>query len=267
LDYCKHIASFVLLVFGLSAATPQPDAAQIVKRSIAANEQTWKEAPNWSFKERDAQPKDGGVVSKTYQVLMIEGSQYNKRIAENDMPLSPEETAKEEEKLKREIHKRRSESPAERAKRIGKYQREREQDHAMMREMTDAFEFRLLGTENVRGRLAYVLEATPKAGYVPKNRDAKVLTGMEGKLYVDETTYQWARVHVEVIHPVSFYGFLAKVEPGTRIDLEQAPVADGLWFPIRFSQEVKATALGIINENKTEEETYSEYCPMGKALR
>jgi hypothetical protein len=251
----------------LAQAANPLDSVQIIKRSVAASERSWKEAPAWSFKERDAQPKNGAITSKTYQVLMIEGSQYNKLLSQNDKPLSAEEAAKEEEKLRHEIQKRRAESPAERAKRVGKYQREREQDHAMMREMTEAFDFRLLGVESVRGHPAYVLEASPKPGYVPKSRDAKVLTGMKGKLYVDKASFQWARVHAEVTQPVSFYGFVAKVEPGTHFVLEQAPVSGSLWLPIRFVQEVKATALGIINENRSEEETYSDYCPMERALR
>ena len=136
----------------------------------------------------------------------------------------------------------------------------------MMLEMVSAFDFKPVGEENVRGRPAYVFEASPKAGYVPKNRDAKVLTGMKGKLWVDKRTFQWAKVQAEVITPVSFYGFLANVKPGTSFLLEQAPVAGGLWFPVRFHQQVNAKAFGIINENSVDEETYSDYRPLSQVL-
>ena len=188
--------------------------------------------------------------SQTYQVFVIEGSQYNKLIALNDHPLSPEQSAKEEQKLKDEIRKRKNEAPAERNKRVQDYRRERNQDHAMMLEMMNAFVFTPAGEESVRGRATYVLDATPKPGYTPKNRDTKVLTGMKGRLYVDKATFQWVKVQAEVTNPVSFYGFLAKVEPGTRFFLEQAPVSSRLWFPIHFRQEVNATALGVIHRDK-----------------
>jgi len=197
---------------------------------------------------------------------MMEGSQYNQLIAKNDRPLSSEEQAAEEKKLKQEIRKRKSESADERSKRIGKYQQERNQDHAMMLEMVSAFDFLPAGEQDVRGRPAYVFEASPKPGYVPKSRDAKVLTGMKGRLWVDKGTFQWAKVQAEVIKPVSFYGFLARVEPGTSFLLEQAPVTGRIWLPIQFRQQVSAKALGIISENSFEEETYSNYKPLSQAL-
>ncbi len=254
---------FILSGIGWAAGS---SSDEIIRRSVAAGERNWKAAPGWSYKERDADPKAGENSSKTYRVLMIEGSQYNKLVAKNDQPLSPDEQAAEEKQLQQEIRKRKSESRNERSKRINKYQKERNQDHAMMLEMVSAFDFKPVGEENVRGRPAYVFEAAPKTGYVPKNRDAKVLTGMKGKLWVDKRTFQWAKVQAEVITPVSFYGFLAKVKPGTSFLLEQAPVAGGLWFPVRFHQQVNAKALGIINESSVDEETYSDYRPLSQVL-
>jgi hypothetical protein len=253
----------VFLACGVACAAALP-GSQIIRRSIAANERSWRAAPGWSFKERDV-TKEGGN-SKTYRVLMIDGSQYNLLLAINDHPLSPEEKAAEEEKLQEEIRKRKNETPGERSKRIGRYRQERNQDNAMMLEMADAFNFRPAGEESIGGRPAYVFDASPKPGYVPKNRDAKVLTGMKGRLWVDKRTFQWAKVQAEVITPVSFYGFLAKVEPGTSFLLEQAPVAAGLWFPIRFREQVNAKALGVIDENSLDEETYSDYQPLSQAL-
>jgi hypothetical protein len=253
----------IACVIGRAASLPTDE---IIRRSVAASERNWRAAPIWSYHERDAKPNGRGNSSKTYRVLMIEGSQYNQLVAKNDQPLSPDEQAAEEKKLEQEIRKRKSESPSERSKRISKYQQERNQDHAMMLEMVSAFDFTPAGEENVRGRPAYVFEASPKPGYVPKNRDAKVLTGMKGRLWVDKGTFQWAKVQAEVTTPISFYGFLARVEPGTSFLLEQAPVAGRIWFPIRFRQQVSAKALGIINENSLDEETYSDYKPMSQAL-
>ena len=135
-----------------------------------------------------------------------------------------------------------------------------------MLEMVNAFDFTPAGEEDVRGQPAYVFEPRRNQAMSPKSRDAKVLTGMKGRLWVDKGTFQWAKVQAEVIKPISFYGFLAKVEPGTSFLLEQAPVADRIWFPIRFRQQVSAKALGIINENSLDEETYSDYKPLSQAL-
>ncbi len=250
-------------IVSLAAGSPQPDAAEIVQRSVQKIEADWKRAPEFSYIERDVQTKrHGAPVIKTYEVLMIDGSQYNRLIAVNDHPLTGGEKAAEEEKLKAEVLRRGRESDRDRQRRIAKYRKEREQYHAMLKEMVDAFTFSLAGEATIDGHSCWVLDAAPKPDYQSKNRDTKVLSGMKGRLWVDKAQYEWVRIDAEVIHPVSLYGIVAKVGPGTRFFLEQAPVAGNLWLPKHFSVKVNASALGFINENSTDDETYRDYKPM-----
>jgi hypothetical protein len=58
------------------------------------------------------------------------------------------------------------------------------------------------------------------------------------------------------------FAFLARVGPGTRFLLEQEPVAGDLWLPKHFSMHVNASALGFINEDSVDDETYRDYRPM-----
>jgi hypothetical protein len=243
------------------------DVQSIIRKSVAVTEADWKEAPKYSFVERDAESKkDRDKTIKTYEVLMIDGSPYNKLIAINDRPLSKEQQQAEDEKLQSAIASRKDESPKDRRRRIQKYEKERAQDEAIMREMADAFSYRLIAEPTMNGREVYQFEANPKPGYVPKTRDTKVLTGMKGMLWVDKETCQWVKVEAQVIRPVSFYGFFAKVGPGTRFELEQEPVAGNVWMPKHFSVKVNATALGFLNEDSTDDETYRDYRPMTKPL-
>jgi hypothetical protein len=248
------------------ASTAEPAGAnvsEIIKRSSAAMEKDWNAAPGFSFVERDiATRRNGPKVVKTYHVLLIEGSNYNRLIAVNDQPLPKAQEEQEQQKLQRELEKRKHESSSERASRVARYEKERRQDHAMIAEMAQAFDFRLAGSERVEGHDCWVFDATPKPGYQPKMRDAKVLPGMKGKLWVDKQHYQWAKVEGEVIHPVSFYGIFAKVSPGTKFVLEQAPVNGEVWLPKHFSMKVNASALGFISENSTDDETYQDYKPI-----
>ena len=250
-------------VFGATAQAP--DAQAIVRRSTAAIEADWNQAPKYSYIERDVESKRGSKpIVKTYEVLMIEGSPYNRLLATDDKALSQGEQAEEEQKLRAAIEKRQHESKRERAKRIAKYEKERNQDHAMLKEMVDAFDFRLAGEENVGGHDCWVFDASPKRGYQPPNHQAKVLTGMRGKLWVDKRQEQWVKVEAEVFKPVSFYGFFAKVGPGTRFELEQEPVAGDLWLPKRFSMNVSASTFGFISQNAMDDETYRDYKPMSR---
>jgi hypothetical protein len=242
-----------------------PDVQELIRRSVNAIESDWKQAPNYTFVERDVESKkDGAPTVKTYQVLMIEGSPYNRLIAVNDRPLDQAEQAGEQRKLEIETARREHESTRDRNKRTAKYVKERTQNSAMIRAMADAFDFKLTGEEAVNGHDCWVLSASTKPGYQPPSRETKVLTGMQGQLWIDKVQHQWVKVKAEVIKPVSFYGFFAKVGPGTNFVLEQEPIGNGIWLPKKFSMRVKASALGIINENSTDDESYAEYKPVVK---
>jgi hypothetical protein len=246
------------------AASPNPD--DIISKSIAATKSDWAEASRYSYLERDVESKRHDPrTAKTYRVLMIDGSPYNLVTAIEDRPLAPDEKAAEQRKLQREIEKRQKESERERDKRIAKYKKESERDHDMLQEMIAAFEFHLNGEAQVDGRSCWVLDAEPKPVYEPTDHEGHVLKGMKGRLWIDKASYQWVKVHAEVVKPVTFYGFLAKVGPGTAFDLEQAPVAGDVWMPKAFSVSVHASTLGLFSENSTESDTYRDYQPMPQA--
>ena len=263
----KSLLLAALAVCGTAAPATQapPNVQELIRRSVNAIETDWNEAPNYTFVERDVESKHDGVATvKTYQVLMIDGVPYNRLVAINDRPLTPGEQAGEQRKLEIETARREHESNRERNKRLAKYMKERNQDRAMLKAMADAFDFQLVGEETVNGHDCWVLTAKAKPGYQPSNRETKVLTGMTGKLWIDKATDQWVRVQAEVIKPVNFYGFFAKVGPGTNFALEQEPVGDKIWLPKRFSMRVKASALGMFNENSADDETYADYKPILK---
>jgi len=254
-----------LLGSGLLGAVPAvPPAQQIVERSVEKINADWSAAPRYDFRERDILTKKGKRSSKTYAVLMIEGSPYNKLIASDGRPLTPAKTAAEEKKLKQEMERRRAETPGARQKRVAQYQRERRQDNALFREMARAFNFKLTGEETVNGHRCFVVAATPRAGYIPPTRETKVLTGMRGTMWIDEQQYQWVKVHAEVFRPVAFGLFIAHVEPGTSFTLEQQPVQGDLWLPSHFQMSVNAQIL-VLSRQYTDDESYTDYSLAGRA--
>ncbi len=250
----------VAVGFPLASLAETPTADQIIQRSVAANEADWRAAPGYSFTEHDATSKrNNPAEQKTYQVIMIDGSPFERLIADDGHPLSKEQDAIEQRRLAHAIRHWSKQAPDRRAKRIEEYEKERHQDHTMMAEMTKAMKYTLSGETTLSGRPVYILDAMPNPDYVPHSRETKVLTGMKGRLWIDKQTYQWAKVEAEVFRPVEFGMFIAKVGPGTRFELDQAPGPDGHWFPMHFSTNVHASVLGLFNENSTDDETYSNY--------
>ena len=259
-----HLPSRVLvclwfaLAFVPLAFSVEPNTQEIVKLSIAAAEGDWKAISDFSDIERDADTRGGSTTSKTYQVLMIDGSPYYRLIDINDQPLSPAEGAREGEKLERAIAKRKGESGKQRAKRLAQYQEELDRISALMRAMAEAFDFKLAGEERLEGHNVYVFEATPRPEYQPISRETKLLTGMKGTLWIDKDNYQWVKAEAEVLKPVSFGWFIAKVLPGTSFVLEQGLVTKGVWLPKHFRLEIKAKVLWL-PRGYVHDETYRDY--------
>ena len=102
----------------LSATVPHPDVRTIVERSVAVSDEDWAAAPHYDFTEEDRLPT--GTVR--YQVMMILGSPYSYRVAENGRPLPPDQAREEQQRLQEVTARRRAESVQQRAARIAKYQ-------------------------------------------------------------------------------------------------------------------------------------------------
>jgi len=253
------VAVAALCLTALWATGPAPDHIdQIVAESVQNTNADWSAAPQYGFTERDVITKSGKHTVRTYQVIMIEGSPYNRLIAISDRPLTAEQQAVEARKLQQETARRRAESAAQRHKRLAGYDRERQQDHLLMQEMIRAFDFKRAGEETVNGRLCYVLDATPRPSYEPKSRETKVLKGMRGRMWIDEKQKQWVKVQAKVFRPVAFGLFIAHVEPGTEFELEQKPAEGNLWLPSHFRMRVKAQVL-LWSRRSADDETYTNY--------
>jgi len=254
---CVWIAGLVatMLLFSAMTRTPPLDASEIISRSVEAIKHDWDVDPQYECKERDR----AGNGSKTYEDLMIDGSPYQLLIAVNEKPLSPEQQTGEKQKMRDVIAKRKAESPQDRAQRINKYEEQRKRNHALIEDLTKAFDFKLTGEGRLDGHRVYVLDAKPRPGYHPDSKQTDVLTGMKGKLWIDTATFQWVKVEAEVIHPVSIDGFVARVEPGTRFELEKTPLAADVWLPKHFSMRSHAKIFFMFGKSSFDDETYFDY--------
>lgn len=250
----------VLILTLAAAAATHPDIATIMQRSQQATLLDWKAAPAYDCFETDKQADDG---TRTYQDLMVEGSPLQVLVAVNGKPLSRRQQEQQQRKVQAAIAQRRAESPAQRSSRIAQYEKERQRDQLLMNELVKAFNFHLEGEQKLEGHSVYLVRATPRHGYQPPNNEAKVLTGMEGTLWIDQSTFQWVKVEAKVIHPVWIDGPLAQVEPGTEFVLEKTPVDDGVWLPKRFAMKAKAKILALFNHHTGEDETYWGYRKTG----
>ena len=234
---------------------PQDDAPRIIERSLDNLKQDWAAEPRFDCTERD---KDKNGI-KTYQDIMLYGSQYQKLIALNDKPLNARQRAEEEQKFRTAASRWQAETSSQRRQRIARYEAQRKHATELILELTKAFSFTVDGIDKLGEHDVYVLNAEPRKGYVPPNMDTRVLTGMRGKLWIERTSFQWVKVDVEVFRPVSIRGFIARVEPGTRFEFEQEPVSAEIWLPSHFAVKSRSKVLFLFNHQTDEDNTYFDY--------
>lgn len=205
-----------------------------------------KRVRDYTYVEREVDNKLGGdgktksTEVKTYDILEIDGEQVQRLIAKDDKPLDAKESAKEDEKIQKLIDKRRNESPEDRAKREKKEEKEREEGRKFVTEIADAYNFTLSGTEPLGGRDAWVIDAEPRPGFEPHMKDAKFLSKVHGRVWIDKQDLQLSKMDVEMIDTISFGLVVARIHKGTRVMLEQTRVNDEVWLPQHMSFKLDA---------------------------
>lgn len=228
-----RFGAFLIIAAVLAGAE---DPREIVRRSTDENRRNEKLAESYTFIERqdergfDSRGRAQRHSVKSYDVTLTEGSPYRRLIARDDKPLSPDEERAEQQKLEKSIGQRRAETPAQREKRLADWHHKRDREREFLREVPDAFDFRMVREETLEGRRVYVIDATPRSDFRPRSNDGKLLTKMKGRLWIDAETYDWAKAEAETIDTISFGGFALRVGPGTRFSLEQVRVNGEIWL-------------------------------------
>jgi hypothetical protein len=234
-----------------------PDACLIIGQSIQATERSLEARDRSTFVERDQDRRldsQGQLKSEKVDVtrmILVNGARFEQLVERNGQLPS----AEEQKKIDQDFEKLKHETPEERTARLGK---ERE-NRSFLRDLQEGFDFRLLGEEVLGGRPTYVLQVTPHAGYHAHGKYAKMFSQVEGKLWIDKSDFGWIKVEGQVTQSFSMGLFVARIQRGSRIVLEQTNVGDAVWVPQRL--EVRGSARILFLKSLTVERifTYSDY--------
>jgi hypothetical protein len=224
-----------------------------------------KRLRDYTYVERDEEHKldgKGEVKSseiKTYDVMELYGEQVQRLIEKDDKPLDQKDAAKEEEKIQKIIDKRKNESEGDRRKREEKQEKEHEEDRKFVREVADAYNFTLVGTESLGGREAWVIEGEPRPGFEPKLKESKYLSKFHGRVWIDKSDLQLAKMDVECLDTISWGLFLARFHKGSRFMLEQTRVNDEVWLPLHVTAKIDVRLALLKNFDVNLEQTYRDY--------
>lgn len=252
--------------------TPRPDGKlsqdqmQELFRVVADKDmENNKRERDYTYTEREVQSNLDGkghtksIEIKTYEILEIAGEQVQRLVAKDDKPLSAKEAAKEDEKIQKIIDKRKNEPDEDRRKREQKAEKEREDGRKFVKEVADAYNFKLVGTELVGGREAWVIDGEPRPGFEPHMKESKFLSKFHGRVWIDKNDLQLSKLDVEALDTVSIGLVLARIHKGTRFILEQTRVNDEVWLPKQVNYKVDARVALLKGFNVDGEQDYRDY--------
>ena len=240
-----------------------PDVRKIVESSLAATERHWHARLRYTYMERAEsrrQDMDGRVKSEDVEIsktTLVNDVPFEQLVERNGQPPS----AWDQWRQKTALEKVKRKTSAQRAEQV---REQEEETTSLVQEVPKAFDFQLVGQEVVNGRGAYVLRATPNAGYQARGTYGKVFSKVEGTLWIDTQDLVWIKVDGQVIEPFSIGLFLVRLLRGSQVTIEQTRVDDGNWMPLRV--EIRAAAKIFLVKSLVIERvlTYSDYRRAGE---
>ncbi len=241
------------------------DPREIVRRSVEVDHHNFERAQKYTCTQREVLKhldKHGSVKSteiKTWDINFYYGEEYARLVQLDDKPLSAKEQQKEDEKLEKFLAKRKKEDEQEREKRRAKQEKERQEGRAFVRDVVNAYDFRLAGSEQVSGEDTWVIEATPRPDFKPTQPHADILKKLKGRIWIEKKDYNWVKVEAEAVDTISFGLFLFRIHPGSHFVLETTHVNNELWALKRLYINGGARVALLKNEFAEQEDVFSNY--------
>ena len=247
-------------------ATPAvTDPQEIIRRTAENDIANNQKERDYTYIQRGVQKKLNGkgeidhTETRTSEVMVLFGEHVERLIEKDDKPLSPKDAAKEEEKINKLIEERKNEDENHRRKRLEKYEKEKDEQRAFVKEIPQAYNLTLLPDEAIDGRDVYVITAEPRPGYEPQTKDSKFLTKFRFHVWIDKAEFQWSRLDAEAVDTISFGLFLARLHKGSRLHLEQTRINDEIWLPKFLNIKLDAKLLLLKSLNYDIDVAFRDY--------
>jgi len=256
----------ILLVLASAAAAAwAQDPRELVRRAIAQDQLDWVRMKDYTWQARDVERRfnsHGKVEStkqETWETLILDGKPCRRMLERDGKPLPADKQRKQQEKLDKVAAELEHETPEQKQRRTADYEKTRRRERAFLLEIPDAYDFRLEGSDKIDGYDVWVVSGVPKPGYHAKSREGAALLKIRGKMWIGKAGYQWVRIEAQTTGTISFGLFLARLNPGARLVLEQTRINDEVWLPKREYLSGSGR-IGLIKRVAEDEEiTWSNY--------
>ncbi len=237
-------------------------ARDIIVRSLHADLGSISVASQYTYREvtvtRELDSSGGlkKATSETHEILFLGGKRYEHLIQKDGKPLPPEEARREQARFDKAAAEAGKLTGAQRDQRYAAWERERAKQRESFQSIPDAYDFTLLGRPSLDGRPCFLIQAQPRSSF--RGKYSNFFSRMNGRIWVDQSDYQWVRVESEVLDDISFGLFLLKMARGSRFTLERTRINDEVWLPRNITLKFSGRAL-IKHVNLEQVITYSDY--------
>ncbi|HVY91331.1 MAG TPA: hypothetical protein VHA14_01230 [Bryobacteraceae bacterium] len=225
-----HQCAVLCIALRVGAQTAAiPDVPTLLREVLEHQRKTDAIREDYTFHElvrTDTLNGDGSVkesASEESEVFFVHGHRIIQLIKRDGAELNSRDKAKEEQRVRKEIEGySKSPKPTERGRGGGR-------DHVVSRILSVA-KTTNPRREMFRGRptLVFDFEGDPKAK--ANGMDQNAAKKLAGTVWIDEADRQVARLEVRFYDNFRIGGFLANVQKGTSMNVDQTRIGDGLWM-------------------------------------
>jgi len=249
------LASAMAMTQQKSDTDPQELVRSAAKNEIRAND------IHQYFMYRDHTEYKGHSITK--EVIETPQGGLSSTIAINGQPLTPDQRAKENQKLAKFAN-----DPEARRKREQSSKEEDQRAELMLTSLPDAFLYTYAGTEQgPTGNELVHLTFKPNPNFSPPNHETRVYQGMQGDLLIDRKAMRIAKIDGTLFKDVDFgWGILGKLYKGGKFFIEQRDVGGGRWETVRETLEFNGKILMIKPLTISSTETAADFRPVPSNL-
>jgi len=210
---------------------------RVLERALWVHQQGYDS--RYSFKVKrvsEKLDKDGqseGLETESYENVVVGGHSFE-RLVEKDGRTLSEREVKEEDKRQGKFLREAEEGNAS----------ERGQEFEIRRELLGRYQFDYLGLESLEAQPHHVLSFWPREGKLPvRNRMDQALNKAEGRIWVDPSSYEIARVEFDLKENLRvWWGIIGTIHEVTG-QVRREEIDDGVWYSTGFDLYLRGRML------------------------
>lgn len=213
----------------------------MVKRAIALQHQSDEALDEYDRTERIVdRDRDQKSTETTSRVVPVGTGAMRVEMERNGQPATPAEIAQAWRNVAGTLESRSHSGDPQVKKDYERAAKRRRESARMVDAIGEAFRFRWARRTMREGRAVIELDFEPEPGFKPSMRFAGVYKQIWGKVWVDESSGYVVRLEAELRRDIPIGGgIVGKVYRGSRIEIEQAEAAPGVWLPIFNAYDIE----------------------------